>query len=63
MKGFKISPIHLPPVHKIKVKRTHYRLILICAAGGVWICHELSPGYEMHVAFLTNALFALDPTI
>lgn len=63
MKGFKFSPIHLPPVHRVKVKRTHYRVILVTMSVVIWVCHEVSPGYEMHMVFLTNVLFALDPTV
>lgn len=63
MKDWHMSTLHLPPIHKVEVKRKHYRFILIIAAGGIWIGHEYAPGYEMHIAFLTNCLFALDPTV
>lgn len=58
-----MSDIHLPPVKKVQVKRRHYRLILICTSAGIWAAHEWAPEHEMHVAFLTNLLFAVDPTV
>lgn len=63
MKGFNMSDLHFHPIKKVEVKRKHYRLVLVLSAGGIWIAHEFSPGHEMHVAFLTNLLFALDPTV
>jgi len=63
MKGFKLSKIHCPPIRKVKIKRHYYRTILIISAIGIWAVHEYNPHYEMHAAFLTNLLFALDPTV
>lgn len=62
MKGFKMSTLHLPPIKKVQVKRRHYRVLLICCSAGIWVVHEYDPHHEMHVAFLTNLLFAIDPT-
>lgn len=63
MKGFKLSPIHLPPIKKIKVKRAHYRMVLVLSSGAILVCAVYAPEHEMHVAFATNLLFALDPTV
>lgn len=62
MKGFKLSPIHLPPLHRIKIRRTHYRMTLIFASGCIFMANRYAPAYEAHVAFATNFLFAIDPT-
>lgn len=61
MKGLKISKLHCP-VHKMKVKRSYYRLCLLLISATIWAVHHHAPDYEMHVVFLTNAMFALDPT-
>lgn len=63
MKGWHMSSVHLHPIKKIEVKRKHYRVILVVCAGGIWLTHEYFPDHEMHVAFLTNLLFAFDPTV
>lgn len=57
-----MSNLHLPPVKKVQVKKSHYRVVLVCTAAGIWVAHEYHPDYEMHVAFLCNLLFAVDPT-
>lgn len=62
MKSVRWSKLHLPHIEKVKVRKRHYRIVLICAAGGIWAVHEWHPHYEMHIAFLTNLLFALDPS-
>lgn len=67
MKGFKISPLHrnfkMPVIHKVKLKKRYYRTILIVSAGAIWIVHEYHPHYEMHAAFLTNLLFAIEDQV
>lgn len=63
MKGFKISPVHLPPIKKVKVKRTHYRLLLFTISGVVLIAHHYAPDYDAHMAFAVNLLFIIDPTV
>lgn len=62
MKGFKLSPIHLPPIRRIKVKRTHYRAILGVASVLIFVAHAYIPDYEAHMALAVNMLFIVDPT-
>jgi len=64
LKGFKTSPIKiLCPIRKVKVKKTHYKCLLILAATAIWGAHELVPYYEQQVIFMTNLLFIFDPTV
>jgi hypothetical protein len=63
MKGFKLSKVHLPPVKRVKVKRTHYRLILFCSSCVLLVAHRYTPDYEAHVAWALNLLFIIDPTV
>ncbi len=60
---FKLVGGVLCPIRKVKVKKTHYRCLLMMAAGGIWMVHCYCPDYEMHVTFATNLLFAFDPTV
>lgn len=62
MKGFKLSPLNLPPVRKVKVKRTHYRVLLGLFSMIVFAAHHYWPDYEVHLALALNALFVIDPT-
>lgn len=50
------------PHVRVKVKKSYYKAILIGGALFIWMAHMFVPAYEMHAAFLTNVLFALDPT-
>jgi len=63
MKGFKLSPLHLPPVKKVKVKRAHYRMILAASSCVALIAHYYIPDHEAKVAFALNLLFIIDPTV
>ncbi len=67
MKGFKFSPMHLPPVKKVTVKRMHYRLLLLAASGVMLVVHYYAPDFESrygaHLAFAVNLLFIIDPTV
>lgn len=63
MKGFKLSPVHLPPIKKVKVKRTHYRLMLFTASCVVLTAHHYIPEHDDKVAFALNLLFIIDPTV
>jgi hypothetical protein len=63
MKGFKISPVHLPPIKKVKVKRTHYRLLLFTTSCVVLIAHHYVPEHDDKLAFALNLLFVIDPTV
>lgn len=62
MRHFKMSKLHLPPVHRVKVRKTHYRLCLVMASGLILCFHYYWPDYESHMAFAVNLLFAVDPT-
>ncbi len=62
MKGFVMSTLHLPPIKKVKVKRTHYRVCLVLSSGLILVFHYHWPDYETHMAFAVNLLFAVDPT-
>jgi hypothetical protein len=62
MKNFHMSKLHLPPVHKVKVRRTHYRLCLVLSSGLILVFHYKWPEFESHMALAVNLLFAVDPT-
>ena len=62
MKGFKISPIHLPPVHKVRIKKRHYRLVLLVGSTAIVVVHYYAPNYEAHLGWALNILFIIDPT-
>ena len=62
MKGFKFVHLH-HPIHKVKVKRFHYRLLLIMSSGAILWVHYKAPDFEAHSALLVNLLFAVDPTV
>lgn len=64
MRRFKMSPLHHIhcPHTRVKVKKAYYKWCLVAAALVIWLAHMFVPSYEMHAAFLTNVLFALDPT-
>lgn len=61
MKGFHMVDLHCP-VKKVKVKRTHYRLILFSFSTVALYAHYYLPEHESHLAYLVNVLFVVDPT-
>jgi len=63
MKGFKLSPLRLPPIKRVKVKRTHYRLTLFFISCVALTTHFYMPDFEAHLAFALNLLFIVDPTV
>lgn len=64
LRGFKFSPIHvLCPIKRIKVRRLHYRVLLVTGGVVIYACHVYFPEFEIHVVVLVNTLFALDPTV
>ena len=63
MKGFKLSPVHLPPIKRVKVKRTHYRLLLFTISCVVLIAHHYMPEHDAYYGFALNLLFVIDPTV
>lgn len=63
MKGFKLSPVHLPPIKRIQVKRTHYRVILACGSVVILVVHHYVPEHEAYVGLAVNLMFAFDPTV
>lgn len=58
----KLSSIHCP-VHRIKVKKTYYRAILVIGGIGMYYAHHHIPEHEVTIAVLLNTLFAIDPTV
>lgn len=62
MQGFKFSPLKLPPIKKVKVKRSHYRMTLFAISCVGLAAHFTIPSYEVHLAFALNLLFIVDPT-
>lgn len=62
MRDFRMSKLHLPPIKKVKVKRTHYRVCLVLTSGLILVFHYHWPEYESHMALAVNLLFAVDPT-
>lgn len=63
MKGFKLSPIHLPAATRIKVKKTHYKVILVVGSTLIVVVHHYYPQYEAHVSYALNILFIVDPSV
>lgn len=63
MKKFKLSPVHLPPIKRVKVKRSHYRVLLASCSCVVLIAHYYTPEHEAHVGLALNLLFVIDPTV
>lgn len=58
-----MSGLHLHcPKRKLQIKKRYYRAMLVAVSAAIWWAHEYMPHYEMHVAFLTNLMFAVDPT-
>jgi hypothetical protein len=62
MKHFVLSKLHPPPLHRVKVRKTHYRVCLIVSSGLVLVFHYKWPEYEAHMGFMVSLLFAVDPT-
>ena len=62
MRHFKMSPLHLPAVHKVKVRKVHYRACLAVTSVLILVFHFYLPEYEPHMALAVNLLFAVDPT-
>lgn len=64
LRGTKWSPLRIQcPIRRVKVKKTHYKALLILASGAIWLAHHHMPDYEMHAVFATNLLFIFDPTV
>jgi hypothetical protein len=61
MKGFRVVNLHCP-IHKVKVKKTHYRLVLFSFATVAIYAHYNIPEHESLIAYLVNVLFVIDPT-
>lgn len=62
MRHFRMSQLHLPPIHRVKVKKVHYRTCLFLASGMILCFHYYLPEYESHMAVAVNLLFVVDPT-
>jgi hypothetical protein len=55
--------LHVPRIHKVKVKKRYYQAILILGSIGILIANQFFHHYEGLIASVTSVLFALDPTI
>lgn len=62
MDGFKFSKLHCP-IHRVQVKKRHYKFVLFVASVSILAAHHYTPDYESHVAVLVNILFVIDPTV
>ncbi len=61
MRSFQMSKLHCP-IHKMKVKRTHYKVCLGVSSILILVFHFHWPEYESHMAVAVNLLFVVDPT-
>jgi hypothetical protein len=62
IKGWHIVNPKCPHFHR-KIKKNHYRLLLISGGIVFIIVHRYAPDYDVHAAAAWNTLFALDPTV
>jgi len=61
MKDFRMSKLHYP-VHRVKLRKIHYRSILGISTVLILVVHYRWPEYESHMAVAVNLLFVIDPT-
>jgi len=70
LRGFKFSPLQIHcPIKRIKIKKLHYRIVLVMGGAGFYVCHVCFHEYlimgvpiDIHWAVAVNTMFALDPT-
>lgn len=62
--NFKFSPLRvLCPVRRVKIRKFHYRILLVVGGVVIYCAHVYFPEFEIHVVVAVNTMFALDPTV
>jgi hypothetical protein len=56
-----MSPLHVNPIRKVKIRRIHFNVVLLLFSSGVLCAHYYFPQHEAHVGFATNLLFLMNP--